>query len=325
MASWIRESAMSSSSPPASAGRPPVVRLAADGLPARLRGEPDSQLRLIWRRLWRHKLAMSGLFILLFLVLLAIFAPLLTSYDRDKINLIARFQTPSAAYWMGTDELGRDVLTRILYAGRVSLSVGVIVALLSTLIGGVVGIVSAYLGGWADEAIMRAIDVIRSLPPLAILIILAQLLRAQFEISSSVWTIVFILVILSWTSIARIVRGVALSLKEQEFIMAARAIGASPWRIILVHLFPNALPPMIVAATLGAGAAISAESALSFLGLGIQPPTPSWGNMLFNAQSYLWNNPWIAVFPGFFIFITLISFNFLGDGLRDALDPRQTV
>lgn len=304
---------------------PTVAQLAADDLPVRLRGEPESQLRLVWRRLRRHKLAMLGLIILLILTLLAIFAPFLTDFDRDKIDLIERFKTPSADFWMGTDELGRDVLTRVLYAGRISLSVGVFVALLSTAIGGLVGIISAYLGGWADETIMRAIDVIRALPPLAILIILAQLLRAQFEMSSSVWTIVFVLVILSWTNIARIVRGVALSLKEQEFVMAARAVGASPWRIIFVHLFPNALPPMIVAATLGAGAAISAESALSFLGLGVQPPTPSWGSMLFNAQSYLWNNPWIAIFPGFFIFITLVSLNFLGDGLRDALDPRQKV
>lgn len=283
----------------------------------------ESQAQMVWRSLRRHRLAMLGLAILILLIALAILAPVLTPYERDKINLIDRFQGPSREHWMGTDELGRDVFTRVMYGGRISLSVGFLVAISGTLLGGVIGTISAYVGSWVDEAIMRLIDVIRSLPAIAILIVLAQLLRTRFEITGGLWNIVIILIILSWTGIARIVRGVVLSLKEQEFIMAARATGATPRRIIFVHLFPNALAPMIVAATLGAGAAISAESALSFLGLGIQPPTPSWGNMLFNAQSYLWNEPWIAVFPGFFIFITLLSFNFLGDGLRDALDPRQ--
>lgn len=283
----------------------------------------DGQIRQVWRRLIRHKLAMAGLLLLLILIALSILAPLLTPYERDRTNLVQRLQAPSSEHWMGTDELGRDVFTRVLYGGRVSLSVGFLVAISSTLIGGLIGVMSAYSGGWTDEVTMRLIDVIRSLPAIAILIVLSYLLRARFDITGSLWTIVIILVILGWTGIARIVRGVVLSLKEQEFIMAARAAGASPLRIILIHLFPNALAPMIVATTLGAGAAISAESALSFLGLGIQPPIPSWGNMLFNAQTYLWNEPWIAVFPGFFIFITLLSFNFLGDGLRDALDPRQ--
>ena len=283
----------------------------------------ESQRRQVWRRLVRHKLAMLGLLILFVLVALSALVPLFAPYDRDRINLIQRFQAPSSEHWMGTDELGRDVFTRIFYGGRISLSVGLLVAVSSTLVGGLVGVMSAYVGGWADEVIMRLIDIIRSLPAIAILIVLSYLLRARFDITGNLWTIVIILIVLGWTGIARIVRGVALSLKEQEFIMAAHAAGASPGRIIFVHLMPNALPPMIVATTLGAGAAISAESALSFLGLGIQPPTPSWGNMLFNAQTYLWNEPWIAVFPGFFIFITLLSFNFLGDGLRDALDPRQ--
>lgn len=266
---------------------------------------------------------MIGLVNLAILLSLAVLAPVLTPYERDRVRLRERFQPPSQTHWMGTDELGRDVFTRVLYAGRVSLSVGFMVAISSTLIGGVVGVISGYAGGRVDEVTMRFIDVMRSLPALPILIVLSQLLRLQFGVSGGIWTILIILVILGWTGIARIVRGVVLSLKEQEFIFAARAAGATQARIVFVHLFPNVTSPMIVAVTLGAGSAISAESALSFLGLGIQPPTPSWGNMLFNAQSYLWNEPWIAIFPGLFIFITLLSFNFIGDGLRDALDPRS--
>jgi peptide/nickel transport system permease protein len=265
---------------------------------------------------------MIGLANLTILLSLALLAPVLTPYERDRVRLRERFQAPSQTHWMGTDELGRDVFTRVLYAGRVSLSVGFLVAISSTVIGGVVGVISGYVGGRVDEVTMRFVDVLRSLPALPILIVLSQLLRLQFGVSGGIWTIIIILVVLGWTGIARIVRGVVLSLKEQQFVVAARAAGATQTRIIFVHLFPNVTSQMIVAVTLGAGSAISAESALSFLGLGIQPPTPSWGNMLFNAQSYLWNEPWIAVFPGLFIFITLLSFNFVGDGLRDALDPR---
>jgi peptide/nickel transport system permease protein len=260
--------------------------------------------------------------VLLLLVAVAVFAPLLTPYDRDKTSLRERFLPPSATHLMGTDELGRDVFTRVLYGGQISLLVGFMVAGLSVALGGVIGASSGYAGGKVDEFTMRFVDVVRSLPLLPILIVLAQVLRVQLNIRGGVWHIVLILVAFSWTGIARIVRGVVLSLKQQDFVLAARSVGVPGWRIVLRHLLPNTLAPMIVATSLGAGAAINAESALSFLGLGIQPPTPSWGNLLFNAQSYLWNDPWIAIFPGLFIFITLLSLNFLGDGLRDALDPR---
>jgi peptide/nickel transport system permease protein len=169
---------------------------------------------------------------------------------------------------------------------------------------------------------MRLVDVLRSIPVLPILIVVAQVMYLQLGVKGGFWNIVAILVLVYWTGVARIVRGVVLSLKAQDFVLAARCVGVRDQRIVLRHLLPNAMAPMIVATTLGAGMAINAETALSFLGLGIQPPTPSWGNLLFNAQSYIWNNPWIAIFPGVFIFITLLSLNFVGDGLRDALDPR---
>ncbi|MGH2403102.1 MAG: ABC transporter permease [bacterium] len=288
----------------------------------RYRLEGGGEWRRVWRHLRRHRLAVIGLWCLVMLVLLASLAPLLSPYDPARTSLRERFQPPNRAHWMGTDELGRDLYTRVLYGGRISLAVGVLVAVLSAGLGGLIGATSAYVGGRFDEFTMRIVDVIRSLPALPILIILAQVLRQQFGIKGGFWNIVVILVAFSMTGIARIVRGVVLSLKEQDFVMAAQSTGVPGVRIVLRHLLPNAMAPMIVATTLGAGAAINAESALSFLGLGIQPPTTSWGNLLFNAQSYLWNDPWIAIFPGLFIFVTLLSLNFLGDGLRDALDPR---
>jgi len=278
--------------------------------------------RRTWRQLRRHHLAMVGLGILTVLCLVSIFAPLLTPYDPDKVNLRERLQTPSLQHWMGTDELGRDVYTRVLYGGRISLTVGVVVAIISTLIGGIIGATSGYVGGTVDEGTMRFVDVLRSLPTLPILIVLSQVLRVQFGVRGGIWVIVFILIIFSWTGIARIIRGIIMSLKHFDYVLAAESVGVPGNNIVGRHLLPNALAPLIVGATLGAGAAISAESALSFLGLGIQPPTPSWGNLLFNAQTYLWTTPWVAIFPGLCIFITLLSINFLGDGLRDALDPR---
>lgn len=316
MASSIQESA--TNSPRVSEPR----NASAQALPYRERAQSDSPWRRTWRQLRRHRLAMLGLGILMLFILAAIFAPLLNAYDPDKVSLLQRLQAPSAKHWMGTDELGRDVFTRVLYGGRVSLAVGFVVAILSTALGGLIGASSGYVGGPADEATMRFVDVLRSLPTLPILIVLAQVMRLQFGIKGGVWNIILILIIFSWTGIARIIRSVILSLKNQDYVLAAQSVGVPGSKIIGRHLLPNAFAPMIVAATLGAGAAINAESALSFLGLGIQPPTPSWGNLLFNAQTYLWTTPWVAIFPGLCIFITVLSINFLGDGLRDALDPR---
>lgn len=276
----------------------------------------------VWRKFRQHRLALFGLAALAVLVVASAAAPLLTTYDPFATDLGSRLLPPSASHWMGTDELGRDIFTRILYGGRISLGVGVVVAVVAAGFGGLVGALSAYAGGLVDEAAMRFVDMVRALPALPFLIVFTVLMRS-WGLAGGFWSIVAVLAAFTWTDVARIVRGVVLSLKEQDFVTAAKCVGIPGWRIVGRHLLPNALAPMLVATTLGAGIAILAESALSFLGLGIQPPTPSWGNMLFNAQNYLWTNPQIAVFPGAFIFLTLLSLNLLGDGLRDALDPRM--
>jgi peptide/nickel transport system permease protein len=278
--------------------------------------------RSVWQELARHPLAVVGLSVLVVFVLLSVFAPLLAPFEPDRTSLLERFQPPSAKHWLGADELGRDIYTRLMYGARVSLAVGFLVAVLSVAVGALVGAGSAYAGGRVDEATMRLVDVIRALPIVPILIVVAQVLNVHMGVKGGFWNIVLILVAFSWTGVARLIRGVVLSLKEQDFVLAARCVGAPGWRIVLRHLLPNTMAPLIVATTLGAGAAINAETALSFLGLGLQPQMPSWGTLLFNAQTYLWNNPWIAIFPGVAIFLTLVSLNALGDGLRDALDPR---
>jgi peptide/nickel transport system permease protein len=213
--------------------------------------------------------------------------------------------------------LGRDVLTRIMYAGRISLVVGYVVALAISVVGALVGAIAGFYGGWLDSLLMRLVDMLISIPLLPLYLILAALIPG-----GGVGRIVLIFTVFGWTTVARLVRGQILSLKTADFVEAGRAMGASESRIILRHLIPNAMAPVIVAATLTVGNAILAESGLSYLGLGIQPPIPSWGNMLQRAQEYLLKASWLAVFPGLFIFFTVLSFNFVGDGLRDALDPR---
>lgn len=272
------------------------------------------------RRFLRHRLALVGGVVALLLTLMAVLAPVLAPYPVDRISLDARWHRPGVAHPLGTDELGRDVLTRIMYAGRISLTVGYVTAVAIAVVGSLAGAVAGFYGGVVDTALMRLVDVLLSIPTLPLYLILAALIPG-----GGVLRIVLIFSAFGWTGVARLVRGQILSLKAQDFVEAARAMGASEARIVLRHLIPNALAPVIVAATLTVGGAILGESALSYLGLGIQPPTPSWGNMLQRAQEYLWNAAWLAVFPGVFIFITVLSFNFLGDGLRDALDPRLRV
>lgn len=278
-----------------------------------------SLFAVIVRRFLKHKLAILGLILTLFLLFMAFIGPYFAAHTFEQQSLRNRFAPPSSTHRMGTDELGRDVLVRIMAGGRVSLSLGFIVSLTSVVIGGSLGIISGYLGGKIDHLLMRFVDFMLSLPSLAILLIMAYIIGPGF------WNMVMVLVLFGWMGICRIVRGVTLSLKEEEFVQAAQALGVSTPRIILRHLFPNTLAPMIVSATLGVGTAILSESYLSYLGLGIQPPTPSWGNMLMNARQYLSTAPWLAIWPGFFIFITILAFNFIGDGLRDALDPKLKV
>ncbi|MCL6551837.1 MAG: ABC transporter permease [Firmicutes bacterium] len=277
----------------------------------------QSYWQVVWRRFLRHRLALIGGAVALVLTLMAALAPWLAPYPFDRINLSERWVPPRLSNPFGTDELGRDVLTRIMFAGRVSLVVGYVTALAISVVGAVVGALAGFYGGWLDSVLMRLVDVLIAVPLLPLYLILAALLPG-----GGVGRIVLIFTAFGWTTVARLVRGQILSLKRQDFVEAGRAMGASEARIILRHLIPNALAPVIVAATLTVGNAILAESGLSYLGLGIQPPTPSWGNMLQRSQEYLLKASWLAVFPGVFIFITVLSFNFLGDGLRDALDPR---
>jgi peptide/nickel transport system permease protein len=275
----------------------------------------ESLWRLTWRRFLRHKVALAGLGVLVVLSLSALLAPWIVPYDPNAIDLRARYQPPSWAHPMGTDDLGRDLLSRVIYGGRISLSIGVLSALVAVLFGTLLGALAGFFGRLVDGLIMRFTDLMLTFPPLLLLILLASLF------GTSLLTIVLVISAVSWMNVARLVRASFLSLKEQGFVEAARALGASPARLILRHILPNALSPIIVAATLGAAAAILTESTLSYLGLGIQPPTSSWGTMLQTAQSQISIAPWMSIFPGLMIFLTVLSINFVGDGLRDALDP----
>lgn len=289
--------------------------------PGVFREEPpvESLWRLTWRRFLRHRVALVGLAVLTVLVLSALLAPWIVPYDPNAIDLQARYRPPSWEHPMGTDDLGRDLLSRVIYGGRISLSIGVLSALVSVLFGTLLGALAGFFGRFVDGLIMRFTDLMLTFPPLLLLILLASLFGTSFL------TIVLVISSVSWMNVARLVRASFLSLKEQDFVEAARALGVGPLRLMIRHILPNALSPIIVAATLGAAAAILTESTLSYLGLGIQPPTSSWGTMLQTAQSQISIAPWMSLFPGLMIFITVLSINFVGDGLRDALDPRKIV
>ena len=290
-------------------------------LPAELiEAKEESQLSAVWRRFWRHRLALFGLVIILILLVTCALASVIAPYDPLQQELVNRNQGPTPAHILGTDELGRDVLSRLLFAGQISLSIGFSVAILSELFGTMIGAISGYFGGWLDNVLMRIVDLVLTLPTLPILLILSA-----FFGGGGVPMLILILAALSWTRSSRVVRGTVLALRNQEFSEAARALGVSSPEIILRHMIPNAIAPIIVGMTLSVGATIITESTLSFLGFGVRLPTATWGNMLQNAQSDMFMAPWKAVLPGFFIFMTSLSFNFMGDGLRDALDPRMKV
>ena len=301
---------------------------------ARALEESASPTRLLWRRFRRHHLAMGSLVVLAVLALLSFAAPLVeawTGLSATRVDLMLRHAAPSLAHPLGTDELGRDLMLRLLYGGRVSLMVGLVAALISAIIGTVVGIAAGYYGGRFDALLMRFTDGVIALPLLPLLIVLAAVDFTKLGLPESVMTsesaslyrMVILVSLVGWTTVARLVRGATLSMKQREFVMAAQALGAGNARIMWVHLLPNVASPIIVATTLSIGNIILLESVLSFLGLGIQPPMASWGNMLTNAQELIYSNPMLAVWPGLLIFVTVIAFNFLGDGLQDALDPRS--
>lgn len=278
----------------------------------------DSQWVIAGRHFRRNRLAMAGLAVMLLLYLVTLLTPLLAPYDPAAQGDIvrSRYLPPSLEHLMGTDKFGRDVFSRVLYGARISLSIGFVAVGISVTLGTLFGALAGYFGGWVDALLMRFTDLMLAFPRLVLLIVVIAL----FE--PSLWLVVLVLGLTGWMGTARLVRGEVLSLREREFVLAARALGMGDARILFRHVVPNTLAPVIVSATLGIGQTILTEASLSFLGLGVQPPTPSWGNMVADGRDQLIASWWITTFPGLAIVFTVIAFNLLGDGLRDALDPR---
>lgn len=286
---------------------------------------PETLLSIAWRHFRRHRLAMAGMFLLGLLLLGALGVPIAARYDPGTTHILDTYLPPSPQHLLGTDGLGRDMFVRAMAGGRISLLIGLLAMLLAITMGTVVGATAGYYGGLVDNLLMRLADIMLTMPTLFVAILLTQLLRAGVVpgLSAGIAPIILVVAVTSWMGVARLVRASFLSLKEKDFISAAHMVGANNLRIMVRHILPNAMSPIIVAATLRVGAAIITESGLSYLGFGVQPPTPTWGNMLQHAQSELGYAPWTAIFPGFFIFFTVIAVNYIGDGLRDALDPHH--
>jgi len=313
--------------------------------------EPESQFQVVMRRFLRHRMAVVSLFIIAFLLLISLLAPLITTFPRDLIDLSSNerpampgiVNNAGRTHWLGIDNLGRDLFTRVLYAGRISLVIAMVVTLISEVIGVVIGAVAGYYGGWVDALISRIIEFMLALPTLPILLILSKLSLDNSELiplpgfirsgigailltnereSQQVVLLMMILIVFGWLGAARLMRGMALSLRSQDFVESLRALGASDVRIIFGHIITNGLAPIWVNITLNLGGVIITEAALSFLGLGIQDPTPTWGNMLAQSQNYMFKHPWLPLVPGIPLVLVSLAFNFVGDGLRDALDPR---
>jgi len=273
-----------------------------------------------WERLRANRVGMFCGVVILILALIAIAAPLIAHYlthtgysDQDLAGL---FQPPERTHWLGTDELGRDTLTRLVYGARVSLTVGFLTVALSLVVGASVGLASGFYGGVVDNLLMRLVDTLLSIPSIFLFILISVLLRPNAV------TLSFIIALVAWGNVSRLIRAEVLSMRAREFMIATRSVGAGDLRLMLRHLLPNTLPVMIVAASLAVGQIILVEAALSYLGLGIQPPTPSWGNMLSNAQQYFYHSPWLVAFPGICIFLTVLCTNLFGNAVRDSFDPR---
>ena len=271
---------------------------------------------LYWNRFRSNRFAVAAALVVLSLFILSFLAPVITPYDPDAIDAYHVLLPPSGAHWFGTDELGRDVFTRVVYGARISLKVGFVAVGIAVLVGTVVGLVAGYYGGWPDTILMRFVDIMLCFPTFFLILAVIAMLEP------SIWYIMIIIGLTGWMGVARLVRAEVLSLRERDFILAARALGASDLRIIFRHIFPNAMTPVLVSATLGVAGAILTESALSFLGIGVQPPTPSWGNILTSGKDYIEFAWWLSLFPGLAILVTVLSYNLLGEGIRDALDPR---
>ncbi|MGM0861492.1 MAG: oligopeptide ABC transporter permease [Bacillota bacterium] len=284
-----------------------------------IREKPETMTKIFFEKFFKNKLAVAGGFILTIIILLAVFAPFVAPYSPESQSLINKLKPPSAQNLMGTDKFGRDIFTRILYGARVSLLVGFASVIGAITIGTVVGAIAGYFKGIVDAILMRTVDVVLSIPDIFLLITLVTIFQPGMD------KLILIFSLTGWTTTARLVRGEFLSLRSREFVLAAKTIGTRNYKIIFSHILPNSLGPIIVSATLKVGGVILAESTLSYLGFGIQPPVASWGNMLQDAQNFTlmiqaW---WYPLFPGLFILITVLCFNFVGDGLRDALDPKN--
>ncbi len=278
--------------------------------------ETETWAMMVWKRFKRHRLATAGLFILVLLYLMAVLAPYIATHEFAAVEPTNRFAPPSLDNYFGTDRLGRDVFTRVMWGSRVSLTVGLVAAGVSVVLGTVIGAVSGYCGGWVDNILQRLTEIVMCFPTMFLLLTIIAI------VDRSIFNIMLVIGITSWPGLARLVRSEVLSLKKQDFTEAARAMGASDFRIIFRHILPNAAAPIIVNTTLRVAGAILAESSLSFLGLGVQEPFPSWGSILNAGRSHLRSAPWITLFPGLLIFITVLAFNYVGDGFRDALDPK---
>ncbi len=297
------------------------------------RREAESPWRVALRRFLKHRMAVFGVLltvvIVLFIVLGAFF---FTEEFANKTSILDRNQVPSAVHPMGTDQVGRDILARIIYGGQISVLIALVSVAISIALGTVIGLVAGYYGGWVDSLLMRIVEALLAIPPLILLLMLSSVLSRSTatinvfgrELSATVIGIILIIGLTGWMPLSRIVRSMVLSLKEQEFVVAAESIGARNRRIIFSHVLPNCFAPVIVSATLAVGNAIITEAYLSFLGFGVLPPTATWGNILTRAQENIDGLWWMWVFPGFFIVVTVLAINFIGDGLRDATDPRST-
>ena len=274
------------------------------------------QIKNFWRHFKKNRLGVGGLVIIVIVFFIAIFAPFLSLYDPGKTDVSLKLKTPSFQHYLGTDQLGRDVFSRMLYGSQISLSVGFVAVGISILIGILVGAMAGYKGGWVDSLLMRFVDIMLSFPSFFLILTVVAILRPN------IYNVMIVIGISSWEGTARFVRAEFLSLRERDYVQAARALGVKDRRIIFRHILPNALAPVFVTASLGVASAILVEAGLSFLGFGVQPPAPSWGNILTEGRTYIFDAWWLTVFPGLAILITVLSFNLFGEGLRDAIDPR---
>jgi peptide/nickel transport system permease protein len=271
---------------------------------------------VFWKRFRGNRFAVAGGIVVVVLFLLSFLAPYITPYNPSAIDAYHVLMPPSALHWMGTDELGRDVFTRIVFGARISLKVGFVAVGIAMVIGTIVGLVAGFYGGWMDGLLMRLVDIMLCFPTFFLILAVIAMLEP------SIWYIMIVIGVTGWMGVARLVRAEVLSIRERDFILAARAIGASDLRVIFRHILPNAMAPVLVAATLGVAGAILTESALSFLGIGVQPPTPSWGNILTSGKDYIEFAWWLSLYPGLAILVTVLAYNLLGEGIRDAIDPR---